>query len=331
MSERKPLIEVKNLRIYFYTYAGVVKAIEDVSFTIYEGETLCLVGETGCGKTVTSRALTKLIKPPGRIVSGEIIYHSPRGPINIVELSEEELRKIRGKEIAYIVQDPGAALDPLYTVGYQISETMVDHETVRDWKEAFRRAIALLRETLIPEPERRAKAYPHELSGGMKQRVVISIGLSNEPKLLIADEPTSFLDVTVQAQILELLRELKARKGLTLLLITHDMGVVAEMCDRVIVLYAGTIAEVGPVERMFYRPLHPYTTALLRAVPNPLQRMEKLEAIPGTIPNLINPPPGCRFHPRCPYAMDVCKRERPPMIEVEPQHFVSCWLYAKRG
>ncbi len=331
MSERKPLIEVKNLRIYFYTYAGVVKAIEDVSFTIYEGETLCLVGETGCGKTVTSRALTKLIKPPGRIVSGEIIYHSPRGPINIVELSEEELRKIRGKEIAYIVQDPGAALDPLYTVGYQISETMVDHETVRDWKEAFRRAIALLRETLIPEPERRAKAYPHELSGGMKQRVVISIGLSNEPKLLIADEPTSFLDVTVQAQILELLRELKAKKGLTLLLITHDMGVVAEMCDRVIVLYAGTIAEVGPVERMFYRPLHPYTTALLRAVPNPLQRMEKLEAIPGTIPNLINPPPGCRFHPRCPYAMDVCKRERPPMIEVEPQHFVSCWLYAKRG
>ncbi len=331
MSERKPLIEVKNLRIYFYTYAGVVKAIEDVSFTIYEGETLCLVGETGCGKTVTSRALTKLIKPPGRIVSGEIIYYSPRGPINIVELSEEELREIRGKEIAYIVQDPGAALDPLYTVGYQISETMVDHETVRDWKEAFRRAIALLRETLIPEPERRAKAYPHELSGGMKQRVVISIGLSNEPKLLIADEPTSFLDVTVQAQILELLRELKARKGLTLLLITHDMGVVAEMCDRVIVLYAGTIAEVGPVERMFYRPLHPYTTALLRAVPNPLQRMEKLEAIPGTIPNLINPPPGCRFHPRCPYAMDVCKRERPPMIEVEPQHFVSCWLYAKRG
>jgi len=330
MSERKPLIEVRNLRVYFYTYAGVVKAIEDVSFTIYEGETLCLVGETGCGKTVTSRALTRLIKPPGRIVSGEIVYYSPRGPINILELSEEELREIRGKEIAYIVQDPGAALDPLYTVGYQISETMVDHGTVGDWKEAFRRAIALLRETLIPEPERRARAYPHELSGGMKQRVVISMGLSNEPRLLIADEPTSFLDVTVQAQILELLRELKARKGLTLLLITHDMGVVAEMCDRVIVLYAGTIAEMGPVERLFYKPLHPYTVALLRAVPNPLKRMEKLEAIPGTIPNLINPPPGCRFHPRCPYAMDVCRRDRPPMTEVEPNHFVSCWLYAKK-
>ncbi len=325
--ERKPLIRVRNLRIYFYTYAGVVKAIEDVSFTIYEGETLCLVGETGCGKTVTSRALTRLIKPPGRIVSGEIVYYSPRGVVDILKLSEEELREIRGKEIAYIVQDPGAALDPLYTVGYQISETMVDHRTVKDWKEAFKRAIELLRETLIPEPEKRAKAYPHELSGGMKQRAVIGIGLSNEPRLLIADEPTSYLDVTVQAQILDLLRELKEKKGLTLLLITHDMGVVAEMCDRVIVLYAGTIAEIAPVDKLFYNPKHPYTSALLRAVPNPATRIEKLESIPGTVPNLITPPPGCRFHPRCSYVMDICRKERPPLFKVEPDHYVACWLY----
>ena len=329
--QREPLIEVENLYVYFYTYAGVVKAIEDVSFTIYKGETFCLVGETGCGKTVVSRTLTNIVPPPGRIVKGKVIYHRDGEEVNIIKLSEEELRNIRGREIAYIIQDPSAALDPLYVVGYQIAETMVDHGTVKDFKEGFGRAVRLLKEVLIPDPERRIKAYPHELSGGMRQRVVISMGLSNEPKLLIADEPTSYLDVTVQAQVLDLLRELKRKKGLTVLLITHDMGVVAEMCERVAVLYAGNIVEVAPVDELFKRPKHPYTVGLLRAVPNPLTEVEKLESIPGTVPNLIKPPSGCRFHPRCPHATEKCRREKPPLIRVGPSHYVRCWLYAGRG
>ncbi len=323
---REPLIEVKNLYIYFYTYAGIVKAIEDVSFTIYKGETFCLVGETGCGKTVVSRALTNIVPPPGRIVKGQVLYHRDGKVVDILKLPEEELRKIRGNEIAYIIQDPSAALDPLYVVRYQIAETMMDHGRIKDWKEGFMRAIKLLKEVLIPEPEKRAKSYPHELSGGMKQRVVISMGLSNEPKLLIADEPTSFLDVTVQAQVLDLLKELKEKKGLTLLLITHDMGVVAEMCERVAVLYAGNLVEEAPVYELFRNPQHPYTMGLLRAVPNPLTEISKLEAIPGTVPNLIKPPPGCRFHPRCPYVKDICKKEKPPLVEVSPGHKVACWL-----
>ncbi len=323
---REPLIEVKNIYIYFYTYAGIVKAIEDVSFTIYKGETFCLVGETGCGKTVVSRALTNIVPPPGRIVKGQVLYHRDGKVVDILKLPEEELRKIRGNEIAYIIQDPSAALDPLYVVRYQIAETMMDHGRIKDWKEGFMRAIKLLKEVLIPEPEKRAKSYPHELSGGMKQRVVISMGLSNEPKLLIADEPTSFLDVTVQAQVLDLLKELKEKKGLTLLLITHDMGVVAEMCERVAVLYAGNLVEEAPVYELFRNPQHPYTMGLLRAVPNPLTEISKLEAIPGTVPNLIKPPPGCRFHPRCPYAKDICKKEKPPLVEVSPGHKVACWL-----
>ena len=323
---REPLIEVKNLYIYFYTYAGIVKAIEDVSFTIYKGETFCLVGETGCGKTVVSRALTNIVPPPGRIVKGQVLYHRDGKVVDILKLPEEELRKIRGNEIAYIIQDPSAALDPLYVVRYQIAETMMDHGRIKDWKEGFMRAIKLLKEVLIPEPEKRAKSYPHELSGGMKQRVVISMGLSNEPKLLIADEPTSFLDVTVQAQVLDLLKELKEKKGLTLLLITHDMGVVAEMCERVAVLYAGNLVEEAPVYELFRNPQHPYTMGLLRAVPNPLTEISKLEAIPGTVPNLIKPPSGCRFHPRCPYVKDICKKEKPPLVEVSPGHKVACWL-----
>jgi len=327
--KREPLIEVKDIYVYFYTYAGVVKAIEDVTFTIYKGETLCLVGETGCGKTVVSRTLTNIVPPPGRIVKGQILYHRNHDVIDILKLPEDKLREIRGKEIAYIIQDPSAALDPLYVVGYQVTETMIDHGTVSNWKEGFKRALNLFREVMIPDPQNRIKAYPHEMSGGMRQRVVISIGLSNEPRLLIADEPTSYLDVTVQAQVLDLIRELKRKKGLTLLLITHDMGVVAEMCERVIVLYAGNIVEVAPVDEIFKRPKHPYTVGLLRAVPNPMTEIEKLESIPGTVPNLIYPPPGCRFHPRCPHATDICRKKKPPLVRVGPGHYVRCWLYAK--
>ncbi|RLG82159.1 MAG: ABC transporter ATP-binding protein [Thermoprotei archaeon] len=325
----KPILEVRDLYVNFYTYAGIVKAIDGVSFTVCEGETFCLVGETGCGKTVTSRAITRLVPSPGRIVKGEVIYYTPYGKINLLKLSEDKLREIRGKEIAYIFQDPAAALDPLYTIGYQVGETMVEHKTVKTWKEAFRKAVEVLRNVLLPDPEKRVKSYPHELSGGMKQRSVIGIGLSNQPRIVVADEPTSYLDVTIQAQIMDLLRKLKKERKLTIILITHNMGLVAEMCDRVAVMYAGNIVELGPVERIFKNPLHPYTRGLLKAVPNPLTKIEKLESIPGTVPNLIYPPPGCRFHPRCQYAMDICKREKPRLIEIEPGHYVACHLYSR--
>lgn len=328
MALRRKIIEVKNLYVDFYTYAGVVKAIAGVSFEIYEGETFCLVGETGCGKSVTSRALTRLIESPGRITKGQVLFYRDSEPIDLLKLSEEELREIRGKEIAYIFQDPTASLDPLYTVGYQIAETMVAHRT-SDWKEAFRKAIDILRSVIIPDPEKRVKSYPHELSGGMRQRVTIGISLSNKPKLLIADEPTTAVDVTIQAQILDLLRKLRKEERMTLLLITHNMGVVAEMCDRVAVMYAGKIVELGPIMNIFKRPYHPYTKGLLKAVPNPLSKIENLESIPGTVPNLIFPPSGCRFHPRCPYRMEVCDSREPPFIEVEEGHKVACWLYVK--
>lgn len=325
----KPILEVRDLYVNFYTYAGIVKAIDGVSFTVCEGETFCLVGETGCGKTVTSRAITRLVPSPGKIVKGEVIYYTPYGKIDLLKLSEDKLREIRGKEIAYIFQDPAAALDPLYTIGYQVGETMIEHRTVKSWKEAFKKAVEVLKSVLLPDPEKRVKSYPHELSGGMKQRAVIGIGLSNQPRIIIADEPTSYLDVTIQAQIMDLLRKLKKERKLTIILITHNMGLVAEICDRVAVMYAGNIVEVGPVERVFKNPLHPYTRGLLKAVPNPLTKIERLESIPGTVPNLIYPPPGCRFHPRCRYTMDVCRREKPRLIEVEPGHYIACHLYTR--
>lgn len=324
----EPILEVRDLTVHFYTYAGIVKAIEKVSFDVYKGETFALVGETGCGKSVTSRALTQLIESPGRIVGGKVIYHRDDGStVDLLRLKEEEIREIRGKEIAYIFQDPHASLDPLYTVGYQIAEAMVVHGTVKDWKEGFKRAVDILRRVLIPDPESRVKNYPHELSGGMKQRVVIGIGVSNNPKILIADEPTTALDVTVQAQILDLMNKLKEEYKTTVILITHNMGVVAEMADRVAVMYAGKIVEIGSVDQIFKNPLHPYTQGLLKAVPNPLARIEKLETIPGTVPNLITPPSGCRFHPRCPRVMGICKEEMPKLKEMEPGHFVACHLY----
>jgi peptide/nickel transport system ATP-binding protein len=324
----EPILEVRDLTVHFYTYAGIVKAIERVSFDVYRGETFALVGETGCGKSVTSRALTQLIESPGRIVEGQVLYHREDGStVDLLKLSEEEIRDVRGKEIAYIFQDPHASLDPLYTVGYQIAEAMVVHNTVKDWKEGFRKAVDILRRVLIPDPERRVKNYPHELSGGMKQRVVIGTGVSNNPKILIADEPTTALDVTVQAQILDLMNKLKEEYNTTVILITHNMGVVAEMADRVAVMYAGKIVEIGSVDQIFKNPLHPYTQGLLRAVPNPMAKIERLETIPGTVPNLIEPPSGCRFHPRCPRVMGICKEKVPELKEMEPGHFVACHLY----
>ena len=325
MSE--PILEVRNLTVHFYTYAGIVKAIEDVSFDVYKGETFALVGETGCGKSVTSRALTQLIESPGRIVRGSVIYHSDKGSVDLLKLNEEEIREIRGSEIAYIFQDPHSSLDPLYTVGYQIAEGMEVHGRVKSIKEGIQKAVDILRSVLIPDPESRVKNYPHELSGGMKQRVVIGTGIANSPKILIADEPTTALDVTVQAQILELIDDLRKKYNATVILITHNLGVVAETADRVAVMYAGKIAEIGSVEQIFKNPLHPYTKGLLKAVPNPMTKVERLDAIPGTVPNLITPPGGCIFHPRCPFAMEICKKKVPELKEIEDGHFVACHLY----
>ena len=326
MSEK--ILEVRDLDVRFYTYAGVVKAVSKVSFDVYKGEIFSLVGETGCGKTMTSRALTRIIPPPGQVTGGKVIYYQNGKPIDLLQLDEEELNKIRGYEIAYIFQDPTASLDPLYTTGYQIAEGIVAHRDM-SLKEAWKQAVNLLKIVLIPDPEARVKNYPHEMSGGMRQRVVISISLANNPKIIIADEPTTNVDVTIQAQLLDLLRELREKYNTTVILITHNMGVVAEMADRVAVMYAGKIVEVGSVFEVFKHPKHPYTQGLLKAVPNPLTRIDRLVHIPGTVPNLINPPPGCRFHPRCQYAMDICKKEEPPPFEVGENHIAYCWLYGK--
>ena len=324
------VLRVLDLEVKFFTYAGVVHAVSGVSFEVFEGEVVSLVGETGCGKTVTTRAITRLIEPPGRITSGSVLYRTRSGRVvDLLKIPDEELRSIRGDEIAYVFQDPTSALDPLYTVGAHIVETVKAHRKAST-KDIIRRAVKLLAETLIPNPELRVRNYPHELSGGMRQRAVISIGLSNSPRLLIADEPTTNLDVTVQAQILDLLRDLRSRYGMSLILITHNLGVVAEMADRVYVMYAGKVVEEAATEELFYSPAHPYTALLLKAVPNPAKRVEKLETIPGTVPSLINPGPGCRFEPRCPYAMGVCGREEPPLVEVGRGHRAPCWLLAKR-
>jgi peptide/nickel transport system ATP-binding protein len=320
----KKILEVKNLTVHFYTYAGIVKAIEEVSFDVFEGETFALVGETGCGKSVTARAITQLIESPGRIVRGEVYYNPDGERLNLLELPDEEIRTIRGNDIAYIFQDPQSSLDPLYNVGYQVSESLFVHGRVKSIKDGIKKAVNILRTVLLPDPERRVSNYPHELSGGMKQRVTIGIGISNDPRILIADEPTTALDVTVQAQILWLIKEMKKRYGVTVILITHDMGVVADMADRVAVMYAGKIVEVAEVTEVFKNPVHPYTQGLLKAVPNPLKKIERLETIPGTVPSLINPPSGCRFHPRCPEISKVCKEKIPELREVKKNHFVAC-------
>ncbi|MCS7128160.1 MAG: ABC transporter ATP-binding protein [Desulfurococcaceae archaeon] len=318
------LLEVRDLRVYFYTYAGVVRAVDGVSFSVRKGEILCIVGETGCGKSVMSRALTRMVKPPGRIVSGEVLFDG----IDLLKLPEKELKKIRGREISYVYQDPGSVLDPLYTAGFHVAETVLTHNSSMKFNEVWGKAIRIFREVLIPDPEAKAKSYPHELSGGMKQRVVIATAIANTPKLIIADEPTTALDVTVQAQVMELIRSLKNKYNSSVMLITHNLGVVAEVCDRVIVMYAGKIVEVALVEELFTNPLHPYTQGLLEAVPNPLRKVERLRSIHGSVPNMIDLPEGCRFNPRCPHKLQLCNKE-PELVEYSKDHLVSCWLYKR--
>jgi peptide/nickel transport system ATP-binding protein len=324
------VLAVRDLSVRFYTYAGVVHAVSHAYLDVFEGETVALVGETGCGKSVFTKAITGLIDPPGRIETGQALFRKRDGTIvDLIKLSPEEIREIRGNEIAYIFQDPSSSLDPLYTAGDHIAETILEHRPITK-DEAYQEAVQLLRDVLIPNPEVRVKNYPHELSGGMRQRVVIATAIANKPRLLIADEPTTNLDVTVQAQILDLLRGLKEKYNMSLLLITHNLGVVAETADRVYVMYGGRIAETADVNTIFEAPMHPYTQLLLRAVPNPLKRIERLESIPGTVPNLIDMKPGCPFAPRCPFAMEICRKEDPPRIDLGNGHVVHCWLHEKR-
>jgi oligopeptide/dipeptide ABC transporter, ATP-binding protein, C-terminal domain len=324
------VLEVKNLEVRFYTYAGEVQAVSNVSFNVKENEFYALVGETGCGKTVTTRAITRLINPPGKILGGEVLFKRKDGKIiDLLKISEKELREIRGNEISYVFQDPTSALDPLYNVKSHFEETVLAHYEANK-KSIEKEAINILKKVLIPSPEMRYKSFPHELSGGMRQRVVISLALINNPKLLIADEPTTNLDVTVQAQILDIFKQIMDERKMSIILITHNLGIVAEYVDRLSVMYAGKIVETGKTEQIFNNPLHPYLQMLLKSIPNPLKKIEKLEPIPGFVPSLINPPKGCRFHPRCPFAMSICKEKEPQLIEIEKDHYVACWLYEKK-
>ncbi|HXG67882.1 MAG TPA: ABC transporter ATP-binding protein [Blastocatellia bacterium] len=319
------ILEVHNLSTHFFTREGVVRAVEDVSFAIERGSTLALVGESGSGKSVTSLSLLRLVPPPGKIVSGKIIFNGR----DLMELDNEQMRRLRGREIAMIFQDPMTSLNPVYTVGDQIAEAVKLHEGVSR-KQAWARAVEMMERVRIPDAARRARDYPYQLSGGMRQRVMIAMALSCNPKLLIADEPTTALDVTIQAEILELLKGLKDDFDLSMLLITHDLGVVAETADRVAVMYAGRIVEEAPVRDIFHDPKHPYTKGLLRSVPRLTEeglRQRRLETIEGVVPSLLHLPQGCAFAPRCPYAIEECRRGEIPLLDVSEGRKSRCIRY----
>jgi peptide/nickel transport system ATP-binding protein len=319
------LLEVHGLTTRFASDDGIVQAIDDVDLRVDSGETVCLVGESGCGKTVTALSILKLIPmPPGKITQGQIMWLGR----DLITLGPAEMSRIRGKEIGMVFQEPMTALNPVYTVGEQIAEGIRLHQGI-GIREAFDKAIEMLRLVHIPKAETRARDYPHQFSGGMRQRVMIAMALSCNPKLLIADEPTTALDVTIQAQVLDLLREMKSRFGMAILLITHAMGVVAEMAQRVIVMYAGKVVEEASVEQLFEAPLHPYTQGLICSIlriDRAATQKARLSAIPGTVPSLLRPPTGCRFAPRCKFATDVCRREVPPLRERADGHKVACVL-----
>jgi len=321
------MLEIKGLKTHFKTDDGWLHAVDGVDMTLDAGETLCVVGESGCGKSVTAKTVMKLIDmPPGKIVAGQVLWQGR----DLVPLDNEAMRKIRAKEIAIIFQEPMTSLNPVYTVGEQIAESIRLHEGLGR-REAMDRAVEMLKLVNIPTPERRVKDYPHQFSGGMRQRVMIAIALACNPKLLIADEPTTALDVTIQAQILDLMVELKERLGMAIMLITHAMGVVAETAQRVVVMYAGKVVEEASVEDLFARPRHPYTQGLIRSIPRidlAATHKVRLEAIGGTVPKLINPPEGCRFAARCKHAMPACTTATPPLLEVKPGHKVACILEA---
>jgi len=326
MNNSKPLLEVKGLKTYFYTEDGVVRAVDGVNFEVYPGEVLGLVGESGCGKSVTSLSIMRLISKPGRVDAGEILLDGE----DLLKLPEEEMIKVRGNRISMIFQQPQTALNPVFKVGDQLAEVLSIHQDMG--KEAgWNRAVALLKMVGVPDPERRVEAYPHELSGGMAQRVMIAMALACVPELLIADEPTTALDVTIQAQILDLMRDMRREMGTSVILITHDLGVVAEMAERVAVMYAGEIVEQTDVQLLFDEPLHPYTQGLIGSIPVLGEIKDKLDVIPGSVPNLVNLPPGCRFAPRCEarfkHGLDICTDQEPVLEDIKPGHKVRCWLY----
>jgi len=323
--EAKKLIDVNDLKTYFYTEDGVVRAVDGVDFEIYPGETLGIVGESGCGKSVTSLSIMRLIEsPPGKIAGGSIMFDGK----DLTKLSQNQMRKIRGNDISMIFQEPMTSLNPVYTVGDQIMEAILLHKDVNK-KEAREQSIDMLRKVGISLPEQRVDEYPHQLSGGMRQRVMIAMALSCDPQLLIADEPTTALDVTIQAQILDLMNGLKDKFNMAIMMITHDLGVIAEISDRVAVMYAGKIVEYTDVKTLFANPKHPYTWGLMHSIPRLDKEVEKLSAIPGIVPSPLNFPPGCKYNTRCPLADEKCRTEEAPLVEVEPGHKVRCWHQEK--
>lgn len=316
------LLEVNNLKTSFFTHVGEVKAVGGVSFYLNKGEALGIVGESGSGKSVTMMSLMRLLTDTGKIVDGEMLFQGK----DIVKATEKEMESIRGNEIGMIFQDPMTSLNPVFNVGNQIMEPLIKHRGLSK-KEAFDRAVQMLSLVGIPSPEKRMKQYPHEFSGGMRQRAMIAMALCCDPKLLIADEPTTALDVTIQAQILELMKDIKQKLNTSIILITHDLGVVADVCARINVMYGGLIAETGSTKDLFYNPRHPYTWGLLNSIPNHKGTVrEKLKPIQGQPPDLLKPPVGCPFAPRCDYAMKICESQRPPLFEIGPEHNAACWL-----
>ncbi len=319
----EPLLRIKNLSVQFFTYQGVVRALEDTDLTIHQGEVLGLVGETGCGKSVMARSVLRLIPdPPGKITQGEIIFKGE----DILKANRKRLREIRGNEISMIFQEPMSSLNPVFTVGNQMGEVIILHQQVGR-NRAKEICIEMLQQVKMPDPERTLSKYPHELSGGMRQRVMIAMELSCRPDLLIADEPTTALDVTVQGQVLTILDDLVRRIGVSALFISHDLGVIAQVCDRVSVMYAGQMVEMAPVGKLFAGPRHPYTHGLLQAIPSIDEERDPLMVIPGVVPRLIEPPAGCRFHPRCSRRFDPCDEIAPRLAEVDSGHHVACHLY----
>ena len=322
---RGDLLNISKLKVVFYTYRGIIKALNGVELWMNKGERLGIVGETGCGKSVTALSIMGLIEQPGEIVEGNILF----GDKLLTSMKENALINIRGKEISMIFQEPNAALNPVMKVGFQIAESISKVMNKNKVKEIYTEVRRML-EIAGLDWERTINLYPHELSGGMAQRVMIAMALSSNPKLLIADEPTSALDVTIQAQILELLDELVKKFGNAVILITHNMGVAAEFCDKMAVMYAGNMVEYARTTNIFENPHHPYTRGLLKAVPK-IGRTDELQSIPGIVPDLVNPPSGCRFHPRCKHAMDICRKDFPPLVEIKSDHYVACYLYGKEG
>ncbi|MCA1053861.1 ABC transporter ATP-binding protein [Rossellomorea aquimaris] len=321
------VLSVQNLHVSFTTYGGEVKAVRGVNFQLNKGETLAIVGESGCGKSVTSQSIMRLIPdPPGRITDGSILFKGR----DLLHLSEKEMRNVRGKDISMIFQDPMTALNPTLTIGEQIMEGILQHERIPK-KEASQKAMEMLSLVGIPHPEERLKQYPHQFSGGMRQRIVIAMALVCQPDVLIADEPTTALDVTIQAQILELFREVQQKTGVSIILITHDLGVVAQVADRIAVMYAGKIVEEGTRREIFYKPQHPYTQGLLKSVPRLDLDGADLTPITGTPPDLFSPPVGCPFSARCESAMEVCDRVYPVKTELSSDHHVDCWLQDPRA